>query len=306
MNVNCLKVILATLVFSSCITYAQEKPFELKYGVDKKGLVTSHWIDSSEINNQKTANKHIVLNGREMAWIDLISEQTDTWKGQLDQIATPFINIDVPTNISIVVGNRGRRDAFTHTSKYPSTIFFNVAMLAKSYGDPSTPNNKQRINRIFSHEYTHLLQHRWSQKNPYQVTNHLQAALNTSYKEGFGHFRSISNKWKDKQGMITDHALARLKSLEKVFVERMVALNKANDKDAKALMKGLSTGPFHKKWGALTVALWLTKEAEGNDKALIKWVELGPEGILELANKHLPQSLKTVFNTGLNIEPAID
>ena len=81
----------------------------------------------------------------------------------------------------------------------------------------------------------------------------------------------------------------------------MILLKNASDEEAAILMKGLSMGPFSKKWGALTVALWLVKEAKGNDEKLIKWVDLGPQGIITLANNHLPEYLKVKLNDKLKL-----
>ena len=289
---NTLKcIILLLLTFAGSVS-ATENHISFKYGVDKTGAVTKAWLTQDKEKKPLTVN--------EQAWADLISAKRVLWKTQFDSIAVPFTDTKIPHDISVVIGNRGGRDAFTFTSKYPTTIFFNVSVLARSYGDATTRKNETRISRIFAHEYTHLLQHQWSLNNPYPLTTPLEQALNQSYKEGFGHFRSISHKWKDENGLITQRAEHALLKLESVFVDRIIALNKANDAEAKKLMRGLSTGPFNKKWGALTVALWLTKEAQGNDEKLQKWVNKGPQGILALANLHLSNSLKIKLNQALN------
>lgn len=284
-------IILCLLVFTGSVSAAKNH-ISFNYGVDKTGAVTKAWL------TQDTEKK--TLTAKEQAWADLINKKRTIWTTQFDSIAVPFTNTKIPRDVSVVIGNRGGRDAFTFTSEYPTTIFFNVSVLARSYGDATTIKNETRIDRIFSHEYTHLLQYQWSLNNPYPLTTPLKQALNQSYKEGFGHFRSVSSKWKDDNGMITQRAEHALIKLETVFVDRIIALNKANDVDAKKLMRGLSTGPFNKKWGALTVALWLTKEAQGDDEKLQKWVNKGPRGILALANLHLPNSLKIKLNQALN------
>jgi len=81
--------------------------------------------------------------------------------------------------------------------------------------------------------------------------------------------------------------------LQPIFVERLAALEHATEAEAAKLMEGLSSGPFEKKWGALTTALWLAQEARGDDRHLRKWVEAGPFGVVELAQKYLPAQLKT-------------
>jgi hypothetical protein len=91
---------------------------------------------------------------------------------------------------------------------------------------------------------------------------------------------------------LTPHAREVLARLEPIFVERLSALPYANEKDIPNLMQGLSMGPFDRKWGALTVALWLAQEAAGDDRNLQKWVEAGPTGVLSLAEKYLPEELR--------------
>jgi len=277
----------------------------LKYGVDSSGYITEDWIEfdsNGELlaKGERSKNEK-KLTIKEKEWALLITSRLSLWEQQFEKIAVPYATTEIPRKVSVVVGNRGFMDAFVHPTKYPSTIFFNLSVFVKSYGSGSDLKNQNRIDRFFAHEYTHLLQYRWKINNPYQLTSHVERALNGSYKEGFGHFRSISNKWKDDKGYITEHAEKTLQSLEIEFVERMVSLKVATDDEAAVLMKGLSMGPFNKKWGALTVALWLVKEAKGNDKNLIKWVDLGPKGIITLANNHLPKKLKTKLNNALKM-----
>lgn len=295
-----IKLLLIFLILVSASPKAKENQITLKYGVNESGYVTDDWIEFDSngelLAKDKLSKNEKKLTIKEKEWADLITSRIKLWETQLDEIAVPYATTEIPRKVSVVIGNRGFMDAFAHPTKYPSKMFFNLSVFVKSYGSGKDAKNKNRIDRFFAHEYTHLLQYRWKIKNPYELTNHVERALNGSYKEGFGHFRSISNKWKDNNGHITEHAEKTLKSLEVVFVERMVLLKNATDDEADVLMKGLSMGPFNKKWGALTVALWLVKEAEGNDENLIKWVDLGPKGIIALANNHLTKDLKVKFN----------
>ncbi len=297
------KLLLLALFVLSSVVWADENKVSLQYGVDKNGHLTKFWAEyDSQFDTpqqESTLKKEKKLTTEEIEWADLIASRLSVWESQLDQISVPYTKIDVPRNVSVVVGNSGARDAYTYTEKFPSTIFFNVSVFVRSYGRANDNTNQDRIDRIFAHEFTHLLQHRWSEVNPYPLANPFERALTVSYKEGFGHYRSISNKWKDENGRITQHAQKTLRGLEVAFVDRMLGLKQASGEEAEVLMQGLAMGPFHKKWGALTVALWLVKESNGDDQALIKWVESGPEGILTLANIHLPEELKIKLNKGL-------
>ena len=72
----------------------------------------------------------------------------------------------------------------------------------------------------------------------------------------------------------------------------MAALENASKEEAEILMKGISIDPFNEKWGALTVALWLSQEVNGDGRNLQEWINAGPDGIIVLAGKHLPEELK--------------
>lgn len=244
---------------------------------------------------QDKVQKPLTVN--EQAWATLISKKKDVWRTQFDTLAIPFSETPITRDISIIIGNRGGRDGFTITNKHPTHIYFNVSVLSRSYGDANSVQNQTRISRIFAHEYTHLLQYQWLKRNPYPIKTPLQQALYQSYIEGLGHFRSISNKWRDEHGRITPHAENRLRDLEKTFVNRLIALKTANKEQVDELLRGLASGPFHKKWGALTVALWLTKESQGDDKKLRKWVNLGPNGVYQLADKYLSNDLKSKLSS---------
>ncbi len=111
--------------------------------------------------------------------------------------------------------------------------------------------------------------------------------------EGLGNYRSLSDKWLQVDGVLTLHAQEVLQRLQPIFVERLAALEPASQEKAAGLMEGLSSGAFEKKWGALRVALWLAQETHGDDRNLRKWVEAGPLGVLELAQKYLPESFET-------------
>ena len=119
--------------------------------------------------------------------------------------------------------------------------------------------------------------------------------------EGIGHYRSLSNKWRTNDGIITKHSESALVSLEQEFVKRLSALKNASNEEVNELMRNITMGRFDKKWGALTVALWYVKESKGDDIKLKKWIDFGPEGILKLAQKYLPEKLKADFIFNLEL-----
>lgn len=67
-----------------------------------------------------------------------------------------------------------------------------------------------------------------------------------------------------------------LAALEPILVERFVALACADSAAAGRLLKGMSSGPFTKKWGALPVALWLLADQTVDKDALHRIATGGP------------------------------
>lgn len=272
----------------------------LKNGFSEDGAVTPEWIEalrclrhqpgiSAGQFGQKT------LSAEETAWANLIKTKMPVWAAMTNSLAIPFRAITPPGTVTILLGNPGGEDAFVYKD---STICFDLNRLHHEYGDALTAINIDRIDRFFAHEFTHVLHKAWRKQHPVELESPFDDALWDCLTEGLGNYRSLSDKWVTENGTLTDHARVVLSRLQPVFVQRISALRHAGDEEAAKLMEGLSMGPFEQKWGALTVALWLAQEAQGDDANLQKWVEAGPEGILTLAQKYLPGELKgTIRNT---------
>lgn len=291
------------LILMPFTVLAQDIQITFERGVDGSGALAAVWVEQLKIGLTPEQFDHLMTMQKqftpaEAEWVALIKSKIPEWETRTREIIPPYKGLDIPRKISVVAGNVGYDDAFMAVG-LDTTIFFNVSKLVSGAGRATTAANSDRIDRYFDHEFTHLLQRPWFKKHPYPLTTHVEEALKGAYKEGFGTFRSISSKWVDGDGQITVHAEAKLTELETVFVQRLIALKTATDSEALTLMKDLSWGRFDQKWGALTVALWLVKETRGDDAKLISWVALGPDGILALADKNLPEELKAQLQAGL-------
>jgi hypothetical protein len=258
-------------------------------------MITSEWKEAIR-NRHDERSLSVILDNKkrlseeEILWAELIKWRVLTWPEKVDSLKIPFTEIDPPDTIIILLGNQGGNDAFVHS---PATICFDLDELRSQYGNPSTSANSNRIDRFFAHEFTHLLHKSWLRKHSLKLRTPFELALWECLTEGIGNYRSLSDKWVQGRGVLTKHVEEVLARLQPVFVERLSGLVHASDEEAARLMEGLSMGEFDQKWGALTVALWLAKEAKGDDHNLQKWVDAGPSGVLLLAEKYLPPELKT-------------
>ncbi|MCP4179681.1 MAG: hypothetical protein GY756_18130 [bacterium] len=283
----------------------------LELGINNKGKQSSKWIAAISDRHQKKKIKKIEkeltpLTEKEKTWLRLFKEVIPSMSNEWQKLNTPFEIDNYPKNLTILFGNNGGNDGFSYNC---NTICCDLSSWVDNYGIPNHVNlkaSKARIKHILSHEYTHILTHIWLQQHPYNANTPLKRALFVCWFEGLGNYYSFSSSWYSSPSELSPKAFKILNRLEPVFVDRMIKLSKVKDQaEEKKLMLGLSEASFTKKWGAVTVALWLRLETKGDNKKLNLWIKKGPTGILLLAQKYLPQKEKEKLFKNKKIENMI-
>ena len=254
-----------------------------------KGRMSESDLDSvSEIERGLTLE--------EKQWYDLIKGKEKFWNKIRDSISVPFEDIIINDSISVLLGYMSRDDAFSSGDR---TVCFDLTSLHRAYGEATKPVNSNRIDRIFSHEYTHLLSKKWQEKNNKQYITYKEQILWDCLYEGMGMYRSMSTKWIPVDGELSDTASDTFEVLYPIFTERIIEImtsdNLSKDDEIR-LGKGLSRGSMKKKWGALPVGVWIALESEGDDRNLVDLVNKGPYVVIELAKKYLKGEDKRLFN----------
>lgn len=232
----------------------------------------------------------------ETQWMELIRTRVDAWTSSLAAIVALYAPAPPPPHVAIILGNRGASDAFTHD---PQTIGFDLAALYGAYGAASSAENIDRIDRLFIHEYAHLMQKSWLVAHPYPTDSHFRTALLDVWLEGLGNYHSMSKPWRSTDGMPSKKATETLAIVEPRFCARMAALACATAEGAQRLEADLSQGPFDRKWGGLTLALWLEQEMSTSRVAYRELVLGGPDAIPAMAKRHLPPALAAVFEEAI-------
>lgn len=294
-------VIVAVTMPSQGQSLSQDPPspawLEMHRGFAGEGMITPEWKRAISVWHSKEtldslASHQKALTAGELAWMELIERRIPAWSTMIDSLRLPFDDTSLPDTVAILLGNQGGNDAFVLA---PSTICFDLSRLDLLYGEASSDQNARRIDRFFAHEFTHILHKVWAREQNLQLQTPLDLALWECLTEGLGNYRSLSDKWIRSSGELTSQAQHVLSRLQPIFVERLSRLERATNEEASPLLEGLSMGPFDQKWGALTVALWLAQESKGDDRNLRLWVDLGPQGVLELARKYLPGELQRML-----------
>ncbi|WP_422092050.1 DUF5700 domain-containing putative Zn-dependent protease [Tenacibaculum ovolyticum] len=232
----------------------------------------------------------------EQGWITLIESKSNKWNTIRDSLKVPFQNIQLKDTISILLGYQGGDDAFTYKNK---TICLDVNALNKAYGSAKNSVNHNRIDRIFAHEFTHLLHKKWAKKNNLELNTFKDQILWECVTEGFGMYRSMSDKWFPIGDSLSLTSKNTFKNLYPKFAKRIIKVSTHSNlttEEENNLYTNLSRGSMKKKWGALPVAVWLALEAKGNDENLVKWVNKGPDAIILLAEKYLTNESKVIFD----------
>lgn len=219
------------------------------------------------------------------AWIELVRSRLRSWEARAAALAAPFEPVAIPSAVRVVLGNRGGEDAWTHD---PTTIVFDVARLEREYGSALAAENRARLDRFFDHEFSHLLQKAWLADHPQPRSTPFELAELEMWTEGLGNWYSLSGRWRATGAGPSTAAREALAELGPILVERMGALACASEEEAVRLRADLSNGPFARKWGALTVALWLEIEAARSPTAPREFVQGGVAGLRDLAQRHLP------------------
>jgi hypothetical protein len=302
LSYECLALILGTspaYLQETKSTPAPPTTFIVKLGMSENGAVTSEWVEAIRQRHDEKALSAIQaskkrLSDEEALWAGLIKRKVPTWLTMIDSLQIPFQAITAPDTVALLLGNQGGEDAFVNSD---ATICFDLTKLQSLYGSASTTENSGRIDRLFAHEFTHVLHKAWRKKHSLELQSPFEFALWDCLTEGLGNYRSLSGKWILEGGKLTPHAQEVLSRLQPIFVKHLSALEHATAEEAAPLLEGLSMGRFDQKWGALTVALWLAQEAQGDDHNLQQWVEAGPSGVLILAQKYLPEDLKKEMPT---------
>lgn len=258
-------------------------------GITDSGTATDLWLvmlrrrlEAAEYDS--AARIVHQLTSAERAWRDTVTSHARGWSAMVPGLVAPFAPLPAPDSVRVVVGNRGSEDAFSHDSL---TVGLDLSALVRVYGAADSGDNPQKLDRFFRHEFTHTLQKRWLARHPFTGRTPLDGALLDIWLEGLGNYYSLGVKWQPVDGKPSAAATETLARLEPVLVDRLSALACADSNAAKPLLKGLSSGPFDRKWGAVTAALWLDQEMVADSGTLHRFVSAGPTGIWEFIERHL-------------------
>jgi len=240
------------------------------------------------------------LSAEELDWQKLITAKVLCWNSFRDSLGMLFPQIQLPDTVQVLLGFLGNDDGFTYRNR---TVCIDLTALCRAYGKAGLPENDSRIDRIFSHEYTHLLHKAWAVKSNLRLNNFKDSILWECLYEGVGTYRSLNAKWLPVNGALPAVTVATLKELYPVFAERLIIIGTTmslSPEEKVFLNSHLSRGNVNQKWGAFTVGIWLALEAQGDDRKLAALIDKGPPVVLQLAQQYLPvkyrDELKRAFN----------
>jgi hypothetical protein len=227
----------------------------------------------------------------EQDWQHLIASRKEKWNGFKDSLAMPFPTVIMPDTIYILPGYGGADDGFTFGFQ---TICFDITALLAAYGNASMEENANRLDRIFAHEYTHLLHKAWARDHHLSLPAFRDSILWECLYEGIGMYRSLHPRWMPVNNILPESTRSALEGLYPILSERLrriEAISNPSAQEKKELNKNLSRGNVNQKWGAFPVAIWLALEAGNDESKLRSWIDMGPSAVLALAKKYLPADL---------------
>lgn len=291
---------LVALLVASCTPAWGQARLELVDGTDSVGMATHHWhaiLRSRLTDSAYAAIRHVErpFTPDEHGWYDLIRGSLPRWESEIDDLSSLYDPAAPPPHVLIVAGNRGASDAFVHDAR---TIGFDLSALLSEYGSARLAANADRIDRLFRHEYSHLMQKAWLATAPWTPDTPLETAILDMWLEGLATWYSFSEPWRATRAGHSPRALDALAEMEPRLIVRLAALTCAAPDHAPRLMADLSQGPFPQKWGSLPAALWLELDAARSPRpadALRPFIQAGPDAVWDLALRHLRPELRPLL-----------
>lgn len=299
----CILLVLILVGCKSKATNNQISTFKQKTFVKlgfNNNKISPIWIDALKRRQSKEYLDSIQqitrpLSEGENEWKELIESRLEQWNIVKDSVKVPFGNTFINDTTYVLLGYTGFDDGFTYMYK---TVCFDITALNREYGSAKDLINTNRMDRLFAHEYTHLLHKEWARQNNLKIETFKESILWECFYEGFGMYRSMSKKWFPVDGSLSKTSEETFKELYPIFTDKLIAIDSSSsltEQDKKILHKNLSRGSMKKKWGALPIGVWLALEANGDHSNLKKWVDMGPDAVIPLAKKHLIGSEKVRF-----------
>jgi hypothetical protein len=250
--------------------------------------MTKEKLDSISILKRKITNE-------EKEWAKLIGSKTIKWNTFKDSLEIPFRDCSLDDTLYIFMGYSGVDDAFSYRN---NTVCFDLTALQINFGSATLPENDDRIDRLFSHELTHLIHKEWALKNKLILRTFKDCVLWECMYEGMGMYRSLSKKWLPQKGILPEITKNTIAALSPIFVDRLIDIESSaflSENEKNRILANLSSGTVPKKWGAFTIAIWLALEANEDDRNLIYWIDNGLNSVILLAQKYLTGSNKSKF-----------
>jgi hypothetical protein len=139
----------------------------VKLGMTANNRQSKEWQNAlvsrmSKAGLDSMAALHRPLTAEELAWKKLFESKAALWNSLRENLRAPFGNGDVPDTVYVLLGAFGADDAFTY--QY-NTICFDVTAYQAAYGAATLPGNSEKMDRIFAHEFTHLLHKDWLRRH---------------------------------------------------------------------------------------------------------------------------------------------
>lgn len=213
-------------IITSNIKNVDRRIIKIKLGI-VSNKISNEWKaalvsrkSTSELDSLSKVVNHITK--EEQDWLNLIESKAKVWNTYRDSLKVPFQNIKLKDTIYVLLGYRSGDDAFTYKDQ---TVCLDLTALHKAYGSAKDSVNDNRIDRLFAHEFTHLLSKKWAKNNELKLNTFKDDILWECLYEGFGMYRSMSSKWFPIRGSISQTSKNTFEVLYPKFAEKIIKIS---------------------------------------------------------------------------------
>ena len=285
--------ILYNLFQSNLLLAQQANPPKMLHWVKAfhKGQLLPDWLDAlktrqSAVYIDSIASLRRELSREENGWYTLIQSRMAAWQNFPDSLQALFPDADLPDTVEVWIGFMGNDDGYTYQS---NVVCLDITAFHRAYGEAENPENATRVDRIFAHEYTHLLQKAWMRAHDWEPRSFADSIAWECWYEGIGMYRSLHPRWLPVDGKLPDISQKLLQKLVPLFRSHWNKSRESNLREAEkiAIRRNLSRGKVTDKWGAMTIALWLSMEATKGEERFYELLQKGPDMIHDLVVMYL-------------------
>lgn len=257
----------------------------VKRGLKADGTPTHQWtqlVRMSLGNEISTLGRHN-FSESDKNWMRSIQLNLQQVSAEIQNASKLFASNDLENGYTLMLGKGAGKPVFACDSKI---ICIDLETLEKLYKNSSEPSKQGIATSLIEKEFILGLAQQMGARNKY-YDDPMKAALWNLLSASLATYSTLGAEWLPYKGRVPKHSSEFLQKWSPIFIER-ITKKRSSSKDHLDLI----LTEDHENAGAIAVSIWLVQETQKDSKKISDLIQKGPEAVIYLAKKYLPQDLK--------------